>query len=291
MAAKNDKKSSEVATVGAAQLPDGFSDSQEGYRDYDGPKGNEQFDSNDVAVPRLKLCQSMTPEVKEGKAKEGDVMHTITGEIVADLNTPLFVIPVVATKNYILWRDRKNGGGVMARAEFEPYMGAGRFRWDKPNQDFEDKIDGKTPVKYHTKNYIDEDGLDQWGTQLPGVPDSPPAATLHYNYVVVLPDRNYEMVLMSFARTQINPGKQLNSLLGFGNAPIFARRFKMETFIDTKGENDFANWRVSNAGVMLPTNPKFEELKDLHEHMKSKNLIIDDEAGVDEAGEASDGKF
>ena len=111
-------------------------------RDYTGPMGTENIDSGDVTIPRLKIGQAISPEVKEGGLKEGSLFINVTGQAVWKPGDEPLIAHIVATsKEYILWRPRKDGGGILARARPVPVKGGGRrYRWDKPNQKFDVKV-------------------------------------------------------------------------------------------------------------------------------------------------------
>lgn len=73
-------------------------------------KGFENQDSSFVRVPFLKLLQSNTEVVAEGDAKAGQIMNTVTGEIV-DGDVGFKFIPLEVTRSYIEWLP-DNGGFV-----------------------------------------------------------------------------------------------------------------------------------------------------------------------------------
>jgi hypothetical protein len=258
-------------------------------KEYQGPKGTENFGAEDVSIPRLKLAQSLTPEVKDGDADDGDFIHNITKEIIAKAGEPIRIIPIAMSKNYILWRDRKNnGGGIFARATRVVTPQGVRYAWDKPFTEFEDKIDGKTPVKYKTARFIDEDGLNQWGTQIPNNPESGPAATEHYNYIVILPDRNYEMIAISLSRTANRKAKDLNAMLKRGSAPAFGRVFELRSIEDSRGSDKFYNWEFKPAGYVQ--DPElFQQLERFYHEMKDRDINVDFSDGGDDHGPVVEG--
>lgn len=77
-------------------------------------RGNENVGSN-VQIPRLKLLQKMNGEVEEGNqnyidgAKPGMFMNTVTNELYKSLNA----ISVTVKTEWIVWKDRKQGGGKL----------------------------------------------------------------------------------------------------------------------------------------------------------------------------------
>jgi len=267
----------------------------------DAGAGTEQVDVKDIAIPRLKLGQSMTPEVKDKIVEEGDLYHSITKEVVCAKGDKLKGIIVGITTEYILWRDRKTGGGIMARAKRVQTKNGYRYKWDKPNSTFTDKLDGRTAVEYKTAEYIDQDKLSEWGTQVPNDPESGPAATKHHHYLVCLPERNFEVVAISLARTAEKKAKNLNAIINapMSNGqvpPLFAKMYNLSTVEEVSGDNRYANWVFDGAGFIDPKSDTFHRAKTVFDQFKtaSYQVAMDDDA-QNEARAGSkgtgDGKF
>ena len=253
-------------------------------------EGQEDIQPEDMRMPRLKLGQSLTQEVKDKLAEEGDMIHNITKEVICPAGQTIHVIPICYSKEYILWRDIKNGGGIFARARRVSDNGNIRFQWDKPGQVFEDKIGGTLKVKYETKKYIDEDGLGDWGSQISDDPDSKPAATAHYNYVFMLP--NKEMIAVSLSKTSAKKAEELNTMMKLGEAPTFARIFELSTYIEPGDGTSFANYQFKPAGLVQDQD-LFMELRSLHESLKEKGINVDysDEGEAKSDNEGDEGRF
>lgn len=241
-------RENKAVALGAANLPAFLS----GYK---GPLGTEDIDSNDVTIPRLKIGQSMSPEVKDGNVAEGELYLNVTGEVVwKPGDAPLPVLIVARNKEFILWRPREdNGGGILARAKAVKEGGVTRYKWDKPNQSFEVKVGGKVKVVWKTKKYIDEDGLDQWGSEIPGDDESGIAATAHHNYVVLLPTHSNIVAAVSMSKSQVKKAKDLNAAIKMGDAryPLPTRKFTIVTIDDANQAGDkFKNWNVKPDGYL-----------------------------------------
>ena len=81
-------------------------------------RGNEEVLSEHLTIPRLKLLQKMSDEVDrhhphyvEG-AKDGDFMNSLTREIYGD---HLYVISLKFKEEYVVWRNRDAGGGLLGQ--------------------------------------------------------------------------------------------------------------------------------------------------------------------------------
>lgn len=245
---------------------------------YEGPTGAESIDAADAAIPRIEIAQALHDEVKAGTLRPGDMFLNVTGEVLAKADEPLEVVVLSHFKEYVLWRPRKDGGGILARANAVKDMGVTRYAWDKNNQSFEVRVDGKTPVTWKTKRFIDEDGLDKWGTELPGVSDSAPAASTHLNYIVTLPKHGNIIAALSLSRTKIKRARDWNTMLKMGNAPMQARIFTITTEDDKSPSGDFKNIRVKPAGF-VENQADFKRYVELAESFKGKVVNIDQSNG------------
>lgn len=254
-------------------------------------KGQDEIGQDEILMPRLKLGQAMSPEVKDGDVEEGDMFNSVTGEIICKAGQTMPVIVVGKSREFILWDDRKGDNrGMLARAnKVRMEDGTVRFKWNHPGQVFEVKVDGKTKVKYKLGTYIDEDQLDKWGTQIPGNEDSPPAANEHQNYILALPDRDYELIALSMSKTSIGAARKLNTSikLAANKCGMFEMQFTMGSFIDNRGENKFANFQIA-PGWERVEDEVADAMNDLFEGLKSKNIVVDQDQ--DEASDHSDKK-
>lgn len=79
-------------------------------------RGSENVTQEDVTVPRLKMLQYISDELKRGhesydeNAEAGMLKHSITGELLGD---EVYVINVMYSRRWNLWRTRKAGGGLI----------------------------------------------------------------------------------------------------------------------------------------------------------------------------------
>ena len=79
--------------------------------------GNENVSTQHLQTPRVKLLQQMNSEVDENHdayvegAKPGDLLNTVTNEI---YGKEIYVINVHFTEDFVVWRKREKGGGLVA---------------------------------------------------------------------------------------------------------------------------------------------------------------------------------
>jgi hypothetical protein len=249
----------------------------EGRSKYAG-QGQDEIGQDEILMPRLKLGQAMSPEVKDGDVEEGDLFNSVTGEIICKAGESMPVIVVARTREYILWDDRKGDNrGMLARAHKVTLpSGETRFKWNHPGQTFEVKVDGKTKVKYKLGTYIEDDGLYLWGTQIPGNEETPPAANEHYNYIFALPERDYELIAVSMSKTAVPIAKKLNTAI-FANKKtgMFEMQFTLKTFIDNRGENKFANFQVE-PGWERVSDEVADMMKPIFDGFRAKIINVED---------------
>lgn len=257
---------------------------------YKGRTGAESIDSADVTIPRIGVGQAMTQAVKDGELNEGDLYLNIGTEQLAKAGEKLPVVILATVKEYILWRPREdNGGGVLARARKVVEKGETRFKWDKPNTTFDVKVGGKVKVQWKTKEYLDQDGLGDYGSEIPGDADSGRAATLHYNYIVALPTFDDMLAAVSLSKSKERKGKDLNALLKrqaqAKGIPIWALAFDL-TSIDDKNTagDEYKNVEFKNAGKV--SEEKFNLYTGIADSLVNKNVVIDQTDG-DEAASGS----
>jgi len=79
----------------------------------DKPVGNENVSTQDMQTPRLKLLQSMSPEIDSGSqyyvegAKAGHIYNTVTGDLMDSVNC----VNVYYDRDYAVYEDRSFGTG------------------------------------------------------------------------------------------------------------------------------------------------------------------------------------
>lgn len=234
-------------------------------------QGRPDLGREDLEMPRLKLMQALSPELQErDELRAGYFWHTANEEV---LKGEFEAVPIYMDKRYILWRPRDMGGGILARAD-------DGIHWQPANEKFDvqlDKKDGGARVTWMTKKTVAESGLANWGSMDPNDPNSPPAATLMYTYVLGFPS-NPDLLpaVLTFQRSSIKAGRRLNTKLMTTTVPMFGIRFRFESYLDKNSRGqDFFNVRAQMIGY-LEDEGLFMEYKDMHEGFASKGLQIKD---------------
>lgn len=189
--------------------------------------GLEGLGKDDFKVPRIKLMQALNPEVREfqGQAIPGEFWHT-GGSL--SLGSEFVFVPCIVGKRAVLWdpNNGQQGGDILAFSK-------NGLNWDSGgDREFKVKLKGGKDVVWRTGKSVPASKLVEWGSSDTSEDNSPPAATLIYEYLCYLPDHpELSPCVMGTFRTAIPNAKSLNtSLLGLRKptASIAVRCFSVE---------------------------------------------------------------
>lgn len=276
------KPRNEVADPSLANVP--------AFMQQDVGMGLDKIGNEDLDVPRLKLIQGISPELQEfNDLRAGHFFHT-SAEMIFD--EPFRVVPIYVQKEYILWNPLDSGGGILARA-------ADAIHWSPSTGEFDVKLDksqGGAKVKWTLKPTVAQSGLANWGTQNPGDKDSPPAATLMYNFLFGFPDHPELMpAVYSFQRSTIKIGRKFLTKLKTVRTPIFGTVYSM-TSTDMGPDSKTYKVPVITGVGLVDSEAMYNDFKAMHESFSVKGLNIKDidsladEDGKNDTDEGDDGK-
>jgi hypothetical protein len=253
-----------------------------------GRLGLENISNADVAIPRIKLMQGLSPErEKFSFLKSGDFFHSAHE---CAIPKPFLAVPIFINKRYLLWRPRSMQGGILARAIDGKHWQPANVAF---NINLSAKEGGPASVTWTTKKTVTESGLAEWGSSNPNDVNSPPAATLMYNFLLAFP-ANPELspAVLTFQRTQIKAAQQLNLKLLSAERPVFQMIVEFDSFLDHGGGNEFYSiktnlkgffgtvkkWRETDKESWMCGNKKqYEAYKALYETVSHEGLDIRDE--------------
>jgi len=213
-----------------------------------GSKAGSQLagiDQSDVALPSIRLLQAVSEAVSTfDEASPGIFWHT---GFDMPLGSKIDFIICANRKKYMLMAPMTDGRGVLARAD-------DGVHWSPSEGSFEVKLKNiKKPVVWNLKPTVEESGLANYGTFNPDDPDSPPAAVLMYEHLVILPDfPDLGPAFFTFARSQIKKVRRelYPKIMLHGNAgrPMQALRFRAEAVEEQGQEGSFFNVKFTSAG-------------------------------------------
>lgn len=217
-------------------------------------RGNENVGTSDLVIPRLEIVQALSPCLKKNDAafiegaEVGDVFNTITRELYK-YDTGVLVIPITYKKEYLVWKDRKEGGGF--RGSFDSIDEANaRIAGERDAESLQAMETGQQLVLV-----VDEDGSTD----------------------------ESKMAMVSMSRTKLKVSKNWNSLIRLNGGDRFSRVYRLIT-ADEQNSNgdDYKNFSVMAAG--FPEEDAYHQAEALYQSVTSgalKYKVDTTQEGVD----------
>lgn len=213
--------------------------------------GFENVDSKDFLVPRLKIIQGLSPEITEDKEyngksyKLGQLVNSMTGEIVAGPGEQVEFIIIGYSKWWVLWG--KPGEGIIEASGDPDSPLAARCRARELN-------DKKKPVvtEYH-----------QFLVLLPSR-DNPSWATTPY--------------ILGFAKTNYKHGRKLltmarnRCLVGGKMLPLFASTYNLKTETEENKNGDKYKVYATTIGEWVQDADVYAQLKSIFDVSQKKEI-------------------
>lgn len=240
------RKTTEVSTASDNAIPDYIKQGKQ--------RGSEAVEMSDVVIPRIELVQMLSPcldpkkpEYIEGAAA-GMLYNSVTRELYGDYAQ---VVPVLFKKEWLVWKDRKQGGGFRG-AHASPEDAARRIA-EEPEKDQE----------YFTSH-----------------------ETAQQLVLVIRDDGTTEEAVVSMARTKLKVSKQWNSLIRINGNDRFSRVYKLFGVDDKNDKGEYKNFAVMNAG--FPPEAVYQRAEKLYEAIQSgaRKMVVD----VENDAEADQGQ-
>jgi hypothetical protein len=221
----------EIVAKATAQVPD--------YIKQGTNRGSEGVGMDDLTIPRLELVQALSPCRKKNDpayiegAEEGMLYNNVSREI---YGTSVVIVPVIFKKEYLIWKDRKLGGGFR-----------GAYSYLEEAQAMIQELVNADPQN--------NQGLDAVDTG-------------QHLCLLVRPDGRIEEIAISMSRSKMKVSRQLNSLVRMTGGDRFSRSYLVEGVPDKNDKNeDFFNFRVSQYG--FPSQEAYQQAEELYEAIKS----------------------
>lgn len=242
-------------------------------------QGGENIQSKDLMIPRVVLLQATSPQVTQDGEKVGDFYHLVAEE---SLGAELKFVPILYTKQLILWNPRENGGGILARAAYNAQT-KDFDAWNPSNEKFEVKIKNvKKPVVWETKNSVKESGLLNWGTFNPEDPKSQPAATEIHSFLCIATDHeDLGPFILAFQRSAVKPARKLLSRLALKpDLPFFGQKFILSSVDEKNKDGDgFKNYTFTGDGL-VEDEAQFLRYASIYDRLKTQSFDIKDVEGM-----------
>lgn len=202
--------------------------------------GQNESSSNDIVIPKIQLMQGMSQAVTSGKAKLGDLVDSVSGDIIGDVNKPLEVVPFHMEKFFVV--QKFNGK---------------KFLYDR--------IEKITPQNENAAYEFDENGSKM--------------KRVYTRRFYVLTAGNVLPYTIDFASTSSKAGKELATEMFVKNAMMKLPPASSKIAIGVKiDKNDDATYAVKTIKVVGKSTQ--EEIKNAFNWYKtiSKSAVLDAEA-------------
>lgn len=234
-------------------------------------------DSTDRVLPRVKLMQSTSPELDAfNDAKKGEFWHNIGA---VNMGPVLRAIPIIMRKSWVLWSPRGDDRGVLARAN-------DGVHWDQqPGMEFEVKPKNSPhKVKYILGETVQSKGpngapaLSEFGSSIPGDPNSPPAAALTYQFLWFFPD--FKLLSPSIiinTRSSVKPAKDLLSKIDLRPVEHYGQIYNINVVKAKNGAGEeFYNYMYTANGYA--DEDDYNTCRQFHEEFLRTNWVASDES-------------
>lgn len=213
-------------------------------------EGMENMRPGDLLVPRLVLMQGLSPQVVEGEKVAGEVLNSLTAELILEKNAIKEFVPVYHYLEWIKWDDRETGGGIQARS-----------------------LDPEGELAQMAMRQVKR--TNSKGNEVLVV-------TEYHNFIVLFPDDKQPIPhVISCAKTNIKKGKKLLGLARFrGRYPLFAGKYTVQAILERNSKNQtYYVFEFTNAGWASKENYKeYEKLyTTLKEAYQQRRLVSDQE--------------
>jgi hypothetical protein len=211
--------------------------------------GFENTRSGDIILPRLVLMQALSPDVVEKRNSSGQILNSVTRELMLDEDEYRKFIPLYHYLEWIKWGDKKKNESILAMS------------LDPDGELAQSAMKGEKRINAEGKEVR--------------------VVTEYHNFIVVFPDMVPMIpVVISCSKSNHRRAKQLLSLARFrGNYPLYSGQYTLKAeMTENKDHQKYYVYGFENAGWVANAE-LLEEITDLHVRMKeafkSRRLATD----------------
>jgi hypothetical protein len=206
-----------------------------------GNRGAENVGTDDMIIPRIELIQALSPVRKKSDpayidgAEEGMLYNNVTRTL---YGTEVTVVPVYYTKQFLVWKDRKAGGG-----------GSNGFRGAFATKELADRAIAD----------LAEEALEVSDTA--------------QHFVLVRNGDDWQEAVISMAKSKIKVSKRWNSLMRLTNTDSFSRAYKLSATTETNARNEsYFNFNVAALGFV--NKELYERAEKLYETIRTGGVKV-----------------
>ena len=201
-----------------------------------GNRGAENVGTDYMIIPRIELIQALSPVRKKSDpayiegAEEGMLYNNVTRTL---YGTEVTVVPVYYTKQFLVWKDRKAGGG-----------GSNGFRGAFASKELADRAIAE----------LAEEALEVSDTA--------------QHFVLVRNGDDWQEAVISMAKSKVKVSKRWNSLMRLSNTDSFSRAYKLSATTETNARNEsYFNFNVAALGFV--NKELYERAEKLYETIRT----------------------
>ena len=203
-------------------------------------RGSENVGADDLVIPRLELVQDLSPCRKKSDPnyidgiEEGMLYNNVTRQ---NYGTEALVIPVYFRKEWLIWKDRTEGGG---------------FRGAFPTE---------TEAKMAMADLEDGDKCEVVDT------------AQHFCLLIQPETGKVEEIVISMNKSKMKVSRKWNSLIRMNGGDSFARIYRIGTVSEKNSKNqDYYNLVVAPAG--FPSKELYDRAEKLYDAIASGSVQV-----------------
>lgn len=216
-------------------------------------EGMENVDQEDILIPRLGLCQALSPQKRKTHAlyipnlQEGQLFNTVTQEIYGD---ELDIVLLFFFKNRIKFFGIDEGGGIDCNSPNAIDMG--RL-----------SPDGCSVCRFSKFGNGSKEG---------DAVNDKPECTLYHNLMSFIPQQ-IAPIAISFKSTGLKVTKQLLANIRLSRLPMYAKKYKVTVVTSRSGENEWFEKKITPLGFVDPD--MFKEMERNFHMLRQANVKVD----------------
>lgn len=208
-----------------------------------GNRGNEGVGREDLTIPRIEVAQALSKCLDESNealyipgAKQGNLYNSLNRRL---YGSSVIVVPVTFSKQYLVWKDQKKGGGFK----------------------------GAYPTEALAREFI--------AREIPAAEQADWDAIETAQHLVVIAKANGELeeAMVSMSRTKLKASRQWNSLIRQAGGDRFSRAYELAGVKERNSQNqEYYNLAVRPVG--FPSQVLYNKAKMLYEDLQSGDRTI-----------------
>jgi hypothetical protein len=219
------------------------------YINRSGNRGSESVAHEDVAIPRLEIVQALSPIRKNNpNATEGMLYNSVTGEVYGN---EVYIVPVSYTKQYLVWKDRKKGGGFR-----------GAFSSDA-----------------EAKQRLSEVGTGGENVEDYMVIETPTHLCMMLRSAGTAPI--VEQIAIAMPRTKMKVNRKWNAMIQIAGGDRFSRVYKVGSIEETNATNQsYFNFEVTP--YTWTPEPVYRRAEDMWQRVTRGGVVVNHESVANE---------